>query len=121
MEFLVTLNEWIWNPLIVMILGFGLFLTVITKCLQIRRLPDMLRLLMTDGSGESGISSFQAFTLTLSSRVGVGTVAGVATAVAAGGPGALFWMCVMAFLGGATAFIESTLAQVYKTRIDGRF
>ncbi|MHA5498435.1 alanine/glycine:cation symporter family protein [Pseudomonas aeruginosa] len=121
MDFLVKLNDWLWDPLIVVILGFGLILTVVTKGLQIRRLPDMLRLLVTDGSGPAGLSSFQAFTLTLSSRVGVGSIAGVATAVAAGGPGALFWMCVMAFLGGATAFVESTLAQVYKTSIDGSY
>ncbi len=121
MEFLVVINEWLWNPLIVVILGFALFLTVKTRCLQLRRLPDMLKLLVADNSGHSGISSFQAFTLTLSSRVGVGTVAGVATAVAAGGPGALFWMCVMAFLGGATAYVESTLAQVYKSKVNGRY
>ncbi|KAJ10348.1 alanine/glycine:cation symporter family protein [Pseudomonas aeruginosa] len=121
MDFLVKLNEWLWDPLIVVILGFGLILTIVTKGLQIRRLPDMLRLLVSDGAGSTGLSSFQAFTLTLSSRVGVGSIAGVATAVAAGGPGALFWMCVMAFLGGATAFIESTLAQIYKTSIDGSY
>ncbi|WP_219419850.1 alanine/glycine:cation symporter family protein, partial [Pseudonocardia nigra] len=121
MEHLATINEWLWNPLIVLSLGFGLYLTVRTRLLQVRRLPDMLRLLRGGEKSTAGISSFQALSLTLSSRVGVGNIAGVATAIAAGGPGALFWMGVMAFLGGATAFVESTLAQIYKDEVDGQY
>ncbi|WP_116040467.1 alanine/glycine:cation symporter family protein [Amycolatopsis palatopharyngis] len=120
-EFLVTLNDWLWNPLVVLALGLGVVLTILTRGVQIRRLPDMLRQLRGGERSEAGISSFQALTLTLSSRIGVGNIAGVATAIAAGGPGALFWMAVMAFLGGATAFVESTLAQIYKTKADGKY
>ncbi|WP_415949981.1 alanine/glycine:cation symporter family protein [Streptomyces sp. KLOTTS4A1] len=121
MDFLVALNDWLWNPLVVLALGLGLILTVLTRGIQIRRIPDMIRLIRTGERSEAGVSSFQALALTLSSRVGVGNIAGVATAIGFGGPGALFWMAVMAFLGGATAFVESTLAQIYKSRVDGQF
>jgi AGCS family alanine or glycine:cation symporter len=120
-DFLVALNDWLWNPLVVLALGLGLLLTVLTKGVQLRRLPDMIRQIRAGERSDAGISSFQALTLTLSSRIGVGNIAGVATAIAAGGPGALFWMAVMAFLGGATAFVESTLAQIYKTKIGGKY
>lgn len=121
MEFLVSLNDWLWNPLVVLALGLGLALTVLTRAVQLRRIPDMVRLLRTGERSEAGVSSFQALTLTLSSRIGVGNIAGVATAIAAGGPGALFWMAVTGFLGGATAFLESTLAQIYKSKSGGVF
>lgn len=121
MELLTRVNDWLWTPLVVLVLGFGLLLTFLTRCMQIRLLPTMFRQLVRGEKSDEGISSFQALSLTLSSRVGVGNIAGVATAIAAGGPGALFWMAVMAFLGGATAFVESTLAQIYKRRIDGQF
>ncbi|MGW1681551.1 alanine/glycine:cation symporter family protein [Saccharopolyspora sp. NPDC002376] len=121
MDVLTQINDWLWTPLIVLVLGFGLLLTALTRCMQIRLLPEMLRQLVKGEKSEEGISPFQALSLTLSSRVGVGNIAGVATAIAAGGPGALFWMAAMAFLGGATAFVESTLAQIYKRRIDGQF
>ncbi|MEX4004994.1 alanine/glycine:cation symporter family protein [Paraburkholderia sp. EG285A] len=101
------------------VLGFGLYLTIKTRFLQVRGLPDMLRLITQRRPGDAGISSFQALAFTLSSRVGVGSIAGVATAIAAGGPGALFWMATMAILGGATAYVESTLAQIYKSRVNG--
>ncbi|GAA1198151.1 alanine/glycine:cation symporter family protein [Prauserella alba] len=122
MEVLTQINEWLWTPLVVVALGFGLLLTFLTRCMQIRLLPTMIRQLARgeQQSGE-GISPFQALSLAMSSRVGVGNIAGVATAIAAGGPGALFWMAAMTFLGGATAFVESTLAQIFKRRIDGQF
>ncbi|MCT2594642.1 alanine:cation symporter family protein [Streptomyces sp. N2-109] len=121
MDFLVSLNDWLWDPLVWFALSFGLVLTVVTRAVQVRRIPDMVRLLRRGERSEAGVSSFQALMLTLSSRIGVGNIAGVATAIAAGGPGALFWMAVMAFLGGATAFVESTLAQIYKSKADGTF
>src|SRR5690606_33406255 len=68
-----------------------------------------------------GVSPFQAFSLAIAGRVGVGNMAGVATAIAMGGPGAIFWMWLIAFLGSATAFAEATLAQTYKTQIDGEY
>ncbi|MDN8272001.1 alanine/glycine:cation symporter family protein [Acinetobacter sp. ABJ_C1_1] len=119
MELLKVLNDFLWNPLVVFVLGFGFYLTIKTSFLQIRGLPHMLRLVIQPSSGNDGISSFQALALSLSSRVGVGSIAGVATAITVGGPGSLFWMAVMAILGGATAFVESTLAQIYKTKING--
>ncbi|MFC7404074.1 alanine/glycine:cation symporter family protein [Georgenia alba] len=118
MELLTTINDLIWNPMAVLALAVGLLFTVLTKVIQIRRLPEALRLLRGKSSA-SGLSSFQALSLALSSRVGVGNIAGVATAIAAGGPGALFWMAVCATLGAASAFAESTLAQIFKRRVDG--
>lgn len=122
LEIITTINTNIWNPMAYLALGLGLFYTVWTGAVQIRRLPDLVRILREGRSDHEGeISSFQALVLTLSSRVGVGNIAGVATAIAVGGPGALFWMVVMALLGGATAFAESTLAQVFKRRINGEY
>jgi len=81
----------------------------------------MLQLLFKEGSSEKGVSPFQAFAIAIAGRVGVGNIAGVATAIAMGGPGAVFWMWVIAFLGSATAFIEACLAQVYKLNINGEY
>lgn len=122
LEIIGTINTNIWNPMAYLALGLGLFYTIWTGAVQIRRLPDLVSILREKSTADDGeISSFQALMLTLSSRVGVGNIAGVATAIAVGGPGALFWMVVMALLGGATAFAESTLAQVYKRRAGGEY
>lgn len=121
MELLKLINDYLWAPLVVFVLGFGLYLSIRTRFVQIRLLGDMLRLTLPRKTGNDGLSSFQALALTLSSRVGVGSIAGVATAIAAGGPGSLFWMAVMALLGAAAAFIESTLAQIYKSRVNGQY
>lgn len=93
----------------------GLYFTVRTKFVQLRLFPEGIRVL-TEKSHEGGISSFQALMIATASRVGTGNIAGVATAIVAGGPGAVFWMWIMAIIGGASAFIESTLAQIYKTK-----
>ena len=99
-----------------LVLG-GLYFTVRTGFVQLRLFPYMVRAITSSrDSNEGGISSFQAFAVGLAARVGIGNVAGVALAVVAGGPGALFWMWVVAILGMATAFVESTLAQVFKVR-----
>ena len=91
-----------------------------TRFVQFRMIGEMVRLLGdstgTHDEGEKHVSSFQAFAVSIASRVGTGNLAGVATAIAIGGPGAVFWMWVIALLGSATAFIESTLAQLYKRR-----
>ncbi|WP_144789344.1 sodium:alanine symporter family protein [Lysinibacillus fusiformis] len=117
-----TLVDYIWgNALVYLALGVGLYFTVLTKAVQFRYIPEMIRLLRERKESKEGISSFQAFCMALSGRVGVGNIAGVATAIAAGGPGAVFWMGVMAFLGGASAFIESTLAQLYKEKADDQY
>ena len=90
------------------------------RFVQFRMIGEMVRLLGdstgTHDEGEKHVSSFQAFAVSIASRVGTGNLAGVATAIAIGGPGAVFWMWVIALLGSATAFIESTLAQLYKRR-----
>jgi len=123
MEQLVnTLVGYIWgDTLVYLALGVGLYFTIITRAVQFRYFFEMIRLLRERRESADGISSFQAFCMALSGRVGVGNIAGVATAIAAGGPGAVFWMIVMALLGGASAFIESTLAQVYKERADDQY
>ncbi len=123
MEQLVnTLVGYIWgDTLVYLALGVGLYFTIITRAVQFRYFFEMMRLLRERKESADGISSFQAFCMALSGRVGVGNIAGVATAIAAGGPGAVFWMIVMALLGGASAFIESTLAQVYKERADDQY
>ena len=112
----------IWGTgLVIFALGAGLFFSIATRFVQIRYIKEMIALLFEGKSSDSGISSFQAFCLALSGRVGVGNIAGVATAIAYGGPGAVFWMWIMALLGGASAFIESTLAQVYKSRVGNEY
>ncbi|MEK9199670.1 alanine/glycine:cation symporter family protein [Ureibacillus sp. FSL E2-3493] len=111
--------------LIILLVGAGLFFTFKTKFIQFRLIPDMFKLLTEkspkDKSGKKGVSSFQAFTISAASRIGTGNIAGVATAVALGGPGAVFWMWMIALIGGASALIESTLAQVYKVKDGGMY
>ena len=106
--------------LIILLVGTGIFLTFKTKFIQFRLIKEMFKLITeaapTDKSGKKGISSFQAFTISAASRIGTGNIAGVATAIALGGPGAIFWMWMIALIGAASALIESTLAQVYKVK-----
>jgi alanine or glycine:cation symporter, AGCS family len=119
METLTTISGWIWDPLAYFALAVGAFFTFVTKGVQFRRLPDMIKQLRSSKSGEGGLSSFQTLALTLSSRVGVGSIAGVATAIAMGGPGALLWMVVTGLLGSTCAYAEAVLAQVYKRHLHG--
>ena len=114
-----TINDFLWTYIIIVVLvGCGLWFTFSTGLVQLRALPEMVRLLAGDlgrrPSGRKAISSFQAFCVSTASRVGVGNIAGVAIAIVTGGPGAVFWMWVIAFIGTATGFVESTLAQIYK-------
>lgn len=118
-QFINVLNGWIWSPpLIWLCLGAGLYFSLRTRFMQVRSFREMLRLMFRGKQSESGVSSFQALAMSLSGRVGTGNVAGVATAIAFGGPGAVFWMWMVAFLGASTAYIESTLAQIYKEKDD---
>lgn len=109
------INDIVWSPALVgLLIAAGLFLTVGTRFVQVRHFPEMLRSLFARKAGKgSGISSFEAFCMALSGRIGTGNIVGVATAIAFGGPGAVFWMWLIAFFGAATAFSESTLAQLY--------
>ena len=118
-EIINTINDIIWGyAVIAAILGCGLWFTYRTRFVQFRMIGEMFRLL-TDSSvkpkgNKKHISSFQAFAVSMAARVGTGNLAGVATAIAVGGPGAVFWMWVVALLGAANAFVESTLGQLFK-------
>ena len=112
------LNNIFWSYLlIILLIGAGIYFTLKNNFVQFRMMKEMV-ILLKDGTGETkhGISSFQAFCISTASRVGTGNLAGVALAVAVGGPGAVFWMWLMALLGSASAFVESTIAQVYKEK-----
>ena len=112
-----TLNDIVWNPALVgLLLLAGLYFSIRTRLVQVRRIGLMVRSLFSKKKGGDGISSFEAFCIALSGRVGTGNIVGVATAIAYGGPGAVFWMWVVAFFGASTAFVESTLAQQFKFR-----
>jgi AGCS family alanine or glycine:cation symporter len=116
------INDIVWNPgLIWLCLGIGLYFSLRTRFMQVRHVPEMLRQLFENKGSAAGVSSFQALTMSLSGRVGTGNIAGVAAAIFYGGPGAVFWMWMMAFLGAATSYIECTLAQIYKEKNDGLF
>ena len=109
------INALVWNPgLVVLLIAAGLYFSFRTRFVQVRRFGLMLKSLFSKKQDGKGISSFEAFSIALSGRVGTGNIVGVATAIAFGGPGAVFWMWVVAFFGASTAFVESTLAQMYK-------
>src|SRR5690606_34125518 len=123
MEQLINaVNDILWsNALIILCIGVGIYFSVATGFLQVRYLRDMVKLLFGGGSSAKGVSSFQAFSIALSGRIGTGNIAGVATAIAMGGPGAVFWMWFIAFLGAASAYVEATLGQIYKEVKDGQY
>ncbi|MBM3402321.1 MAG: alanine:cation symporter family protein [Bacteroidetes bacterium] len=115
-------NDLVWsNALIVLCMGAGIYFSIATRFVQLRYIRHMIELLFGSKSSEKGVSSFQAFSIAISGRVGTGNIAGVATAIAMGGPGAIFWMWLIAFLGSASAFIEATLGQIYKQVNNGQY
>ena len=117
-----SINDIVWSSaLIILCLGAGIYFSIVTRFLQVRYLREMIRLLFSGKSSEKGVSSFQAFSIAIAGRVGTGNIAGVATAIAMGGPGAVFWMWVIAFLGSASAFVEATLGQIYKQVKHGEY
>lgn len=119
-EILGAVNDFMYTYLLLFLLvGTGIYFTVRTRFVQVRLLKESFRVLKERAGEENGkkqVSSFQALMISTASRVGTGNIAGIATAIAAGGAGAVFWMWLMAVIGGASAFIESTLAQVYKVK-----
>ena len=134
----VTVNSWVWSPALVgLCLMAGLYFSFRTRFVQVRRFGEMFRLLFGSAgkdkkktvegnvapirSRRAGISSFQAFAMALSGRVGTGNIVGVATAIGFGGPGAIVWMWIIAFFGAGSAFVEATLAQIYKEDHNGQF
>ena len=122
-----SLQDFLWTYVVLaMLAGCSLYFTCRLKFVQFRRLGEMFRQLFgsttaAEDGGKKHVNSFQAFAISLASRVGTGNLAGVASAIAVGGPGAVFWMWMMALLAAATAFMEATLAQLYKRRGEDSF
>ena len=124
-EMILKVNDFIWTYILIdMLIVLGLYFTFKTKFVQFRYFKEMFRLLGDGASGEKkegSISSFQAFCISTASRVGTGNIAGIAMAIVAGGPGSVFWMWLIALVGSASSFVESTLAQIYKVKDEGSF
>jgi len=122
LETVNAISGLVWSPaLIYLCLGAGLFFSVLTRFVQLRMFREMLHLLFSSKESEKGISSFQALAVSLSGRVGTGNIAGVAAAIGFGGPGAVFWMWVVAFLGASTAYVEAAMGQIYKEVDEGQY
>ena len=117
-EIMSSINSFVWGPvMLVFLVGTGVFLTLRLRFLQISHLPKALKLVFSrhnGGEGEGDISPFQALTTALAATIGTGNIAGVATAIYLGGPGAIFWMWVCAFFGIATKYAEAVLAVIYR-------
>ncbi|MET4590807.1 alanine/glycine:cation symporter family protein [Arthrobacter sp. 754] len=116
-EVLSGVSDAIWAPMAYVVLGLGIAYSVAMKGVQFRRIPDMLRQLKEENDSEGGLSSSQALVLALACRVGVGSIAGVATAVGAGGPGALVWMAITGLVGCTVGYAEATLSQAFKRQV----
>lgn len=117
MDLLLALDDFMYYPVLIVVLSVaGLIFSAKTGLVQIRMFGESVRVVMEAPVEKGAISSFQALMISTASRVGTGNIIGVSTAVCLGGPGSVFWMWLLAFIGGASAFIESTLAQVYKRR-----
>ncbi|MDO4727414.1 MAG: alanine/glycine:cation symporter family protein [Bacteroidota bacterium] len=116
-------NQYIWSTVfIVLCVCTGIYFSIRIGFIQFRYVPTMIKLLFAKKKdSQKGISSFQAFSLAISGRVGTGNIVGVASAIAFGGPGAVFWMWVISLLGAASAFAEATLGQLYKQEIKGEY
>ena len=115
LDLLNKIDDVMYYPVLIIVLSLtGLYFTVLTKGVQIRLLPEALRLLMEPPEDKKNVSSLQAMLVSTASRVGTGNIVGVSTAICLGGPGACFWMWLLCIIGGASAFVESTLAQIYK-------
>lgn len=122
-QFIKTASSFLWgNYMIAFCLGVGIFFAVKTKFFWLRYLAESIKLLKEKNiGGKEGVSPFQAFSMALAGRIGTGNIVGVATAIAAGGPGAVFWMWVLAFFGAGTSLAECTLAQIYKEKKFGEY
>ena len=121
-KFITSVNSLIWsNALIYLLLIIGIYFSIRMRFFQVRLIKDMFKLLVEGDKSKAGISSFQALAVSLSGRIGTGNIAGVATAIFIGGPGAVFWMWMVAFVGAGSAFIESTLGQIFKKNEKGEY
>jgi len=120
-EIVNVVGGYVWSYWLVgLCLGAGLLFSFLTRFLQVRHFGHMIHLLRSGKESDRGISSFQALAVSLSGRVGTGNIAGVAAAIGFGGPGAVFWMWVVAFFGAATAYVEAALGQIYKEEDEGQ-
>ncbi|PRS13483.1 sodium:alanine symporter [Bacillus pumilus] len=117
LSYLTHTNDFIWTYIVIaLLLGVGVYFTYRTRFLQVRMIKEMVRVLKEGRKEKEGISPFQAFAISMAARVGTGNITGIAIAIAIGGPGAIFWMWIVAIIGSASSFVESTLAQVYKVK-----
>ncbi|MEO7529991.1 MAG: alanine:cation symporter family protein, partial [Sediminibacterium sp.] len=120
--FVSAANSIIWsNALIYLLLATGIYFSIRMRFFQVRLIKDMLKLMVQGNKSAAGISSFQALAVSLSGRIGTGNIAGVATAIFIGGPGSVFWMWAVAFLGAGSAFVESALGQIFKRKELGQY
>ncbi len=118
-DFINVLSDLLYSYILIFILlGTGIFFSIRTRLVQFRLFPESIRVVAQPGADDKGLSSFQALMVSTASRVGTGNIAGISTAICLGGPGAVFWMWLTALLGSSSAFIESTLAQIYKRRAE---
>ena len=118
-ELLDKIDSFMYYPVLIVVMAIaGLYFTALTKGVQIRLLPESIRLLKEPPEDKQNVSSLQAMLVSTASRVGTGNIVGVSTAICLGGPGACFWMWVMCIIGAASAFVESTLAQIFKKKND---
>ena len=119
MKLLTFLDDIMYFPILVVIMAAaGILFTVRTRFVQIRKMRESCRLIMEKPADKAHVSSFQALMVSTASRVGTGNIIGVSTAICLGGPGAVFWMWIMCIIGASSAFMESTLAQIFKQRDD---
>ena len=116
-EILDSIDSIMYYPILIIVMALaGIYFTVLTKGVQIRLFPESIRLLKEPPSDKKNVSSLQAMLVSTASRVGTGNIVGVSTAICLGGPGACFWMWIMCIIGASSAFVESTLAQIYKRK-----
>ena len=122
LNFSVAVDDFFWSQIMIYgCLGAGIFFSVLMRFPQLRLIKDMVAQLFKGKASDSGVSSFQGFAMALGGRVGTGNITGVASAIFFGGPGAVFWMWAIAFLGAGSAYIESALSQVWKEEVHGEY
>ena len=116
-DILTKIDDVMYYPILIIVMAIaGIYFTILTKGVQIRLFKESCRLVVEPSEEKGKTSSFQALMVSTASRVGTGNIIGVSTAICLGGPGAVFWMWLMCIIGAASAFMESTLAQIYKRR-----
>jgi AGCS family alanine or glycine:cation symporter len=121
-ELITAVDNFAWGPtLVIFSLGCGLLFSIALKFPQIRLFKEMVRCSFRNKKGKAGLTPFQALSIAIGGRVGTGNITGTASAIMFGGPGAVFWMCAMAIVCSASAYIESALAQIWKRRVNGEY